>query len=305
MRSNLQPAVWQRCLSLLLPLLLFALVGCQSPRTASSESPSGSSSVESDKESSTAQEAAKETDAPAAQPEGKETKDTPKPIAPALKPGQYCYQLSDKIQDIQARFTVAASDQVTGDVQGTIHNDKAGYFTSYRSKLDGTIDGSNLNLDVATWIEYDQQNAQETWRVSPNQLKTDRDTLTHKSCEGINPTFQSKSGLEAKDLIEGANRVKRQEVFFDAGKRSTTVSDAVVRGDRDLYVLNARGGQSMNLAITSVENNAVFDVVDPSGIILGTELTKENIPLPHTGAYQIIVGGTRGNAAYDLAIAIN
>ncbi|MGB3298287.1 MAG: hypothetical protein WBA76_08445 [Phormidesmis sp.] len=298
MRSRLQSTVWQRYLSL---LLLFALVSCQSSRTAGSDN----SSVESDKGSPTAQKTAKAPADQTAQTAGKETKDTPKPIAPALKPGQYCYQLSDKIQDIQTRLTVAASDQVTGNVQGTIHNDKAGYFTSYRRTVNGTIDGSNLNLDVATWIEYDQQNAQETWRVSPSELKTDRDTLANADCEAVNSAFQNESGLEAKDLTESANRVKRQEVFFDAGKSSTTVSDAVVRGDRDLYTLNARGGQSMDLAITSVENNAVFDVVDPSGIILGTELTQENIRLPHTGDYQIIVGGTRGNATYDLAIAIN
>ena len=60
----------------------------------------------------------------------------------------------------------------------------------------------------------------------------------------------------------------------------------------------------MTLAITSIENNAVFDVVDPSGIILTTEATAERLSLPHTGEYQVIVGGTRGNATYSMDIAI-
>ncbi len=58
------------------------------------------------------------------------------------------------------------------------------------------------------------------------------------------------------------------------------------------------------MTFTSLENNTVFDVVAPSGIILGTEQSKQSILLSDTGEYQIIVGGTRSNATYDLAIAI-
>ncbi|MEL7356158.1 MAG: hypothetical protein AAFN40_06320 [Cyanobacteria bacterium J06560_6] len=98
--------------------------------------------------------------------------------------------------------------------------------------------------------------------------------------------------------------MKTQQVSFAPGESGTVVSDAVVRGDRNVYVLIAQGGQQMDLSMMSLEDNAVFDVVDPSGFILGTELTQEKIPLPYTGEYQVIVGGTRGNASYDLAIAI-
>ena len=69
--------------------------------------------------------------------------------------------------------------------------------------------------------------------------------------------------------------------------------------------LIARSGQTMALSISSLEDNAVFDLIDPSGTILGSELKNEKISLPSTGDYQIIVGGTRGNANYDLAIAID
>ena len=295
MRSTLRPDAWKRYLPL---LLLSALVSCHSsPETSSNGLPADAL-----KDSQAAkEEAQKEAPKPVAKID---TKDKPKPIAPALKPGQYCYQSSDRVEDVQARLTVAPNDQVTGNVQGTIHNESASYYSSYRKTINGTIDGSNLNLDVATWIEYDQQNAQATWRVSPDQLSADQDTLISKSCDRVNKAFQDENGLEAKDLTEGANRVKTAAVYFDAGKSSTTVTGSVVRGDRDLYTLTARGGQSMALSITSLENNAAFDVVDPSGIILGTGLTKEKIFLPHTGDYQIIVGGTRGNASYDLAIAI-
>ncbi len=232
------------------------------------------------------------------------SRNTPKQIAAALQPGQYCYQFSNDIENIDIRIRLDSADRVSGNQVGVIHDEKAAYYTSYRSDLNGTIDGSNLNLDIATWIEYDQQNQQETWKVSPTELRTKANKLTKADCEIVNKSFQSENGLEAKDLTEIANQVTTQAVFFEAGKSSTTVSHTVVRGDRDRYLITAQGGQQMDLSITSRENNAVFDVIAPSGIILGTEQSKQRLFLPDTGEYEIIVGGTRGNATYDLAIAI-
>jgi len=231
-------------------------------------------------------------------------KETPQPIFPALQPGDYCYVSKTENETTHVRLAIAASDRVTGDLQGSIHNQKAGYYTSYRQALDGTIDGSNLNLDVATWIEYDRQNSQEVWRVSDNGLKVQDTALTKETCAVVDKVFQNEDGLEASDLTDKAESVRTQDVYFDPGKSSTTVSNSVVRTNRDVYVLSAQGGQKMTLSIRSIEDNAVFDVVTPSGIILGNELTKETFVLPHTGEYQVIVGGTQENATYDLEIGI-
>lgn len=234
----------------------------------------------------------------------KDKKDTPEPVFPALQPGDYCYGTETENETIYVRLAIDSADRVTGDLQGSVHNEKAGYYTSYRQSLDGTIDGSNLNLDVATWIEYDRQNSQETWKVSDRDLQAADNTLSKESCAVVNKVFQNEDGLEASDLTSDANRIKTEEVYFDAGKSSTTVSSAVVRGDRDVYVLSAQGGQQMYLTITSLEDNAEFDVVSPSGVILGTNATDDKFFLPNTGEYQVIVGGTRGNATYDLVIGI-
>lgn len=242
-----------------------------------------------------------ESDKPSETPQ----KDTPTPITPILQPGTYCYQSLDEIEDIQVRLSVDSADRVTGDVQGTIHNKANAYYTSYRQLVDGTIDGSNLNVDVTTWIEYDKQNTQQTWRVNSTALEIEKDTLSLANCDKVNAVFQNENGLEAKDLTAAADNVRTQTVYFSAGESGTTLSNAVVRGDRDVYLLTAQGGQVMTLNITALEDNAVFDVVDPSGMILATEQTELDLLLPHTGEYQIIVGGTRGNASYDLAIAID
>ncbi|MEL6262729.1 MAG: hypothetical protein AAFR12_16850 [Cyanobacteria bacterium J06626_6] len=289
-------------------LLLAALASCQPPiqQTTSPEDTATSSedsTAPSDTNNSSEEAISPSPDANDSTKKSPE-KPTSQPIFPALDPGKYCYATSTETETIHVRFTVDPSDRVIGNAQGTIHNDAESYYTSYRQNLDGTIDGSNLNLDIATWIEYDRQNQQETWKVSDKELILTGDTLTKESCKIVDKTFQNENGIEASDLTSSANRVKTEQVFFDPGKSSTTLSNAVVRGDRDLYILTAQGGQLMTLAISSIEDNAVFDIVDPSGLILGTELTQEKIRLPHTGDVQIIVGGTRGNATYDLEVAI-
>lgn len=294
----------KRSLSL---LLVFALAGCKPlPQNTTVDPAPETTEAESDasSEDSTATGSKKTPDDSAITPSEEQPKDTPKPVFPVLEAGTYCYDFDDDSKGIQARITIDPNDRVIGDIQGVIHDDVNAYYTSYRQAVDGTIDGSNLNVDVVTWIEYDKQNQQETWQVSSTELKMDRDSLSKASCEQINKAFQSKNGLEAKDLTANANNVRSQEVFFPAGESGTTVSNAVVRGDRDVYTLIAQGGQTMTLSITSLENNAVFDVVAPSGVILGTELTEEVTLLPDTGTYEIIVGGTRGNASYNLAITI-
>ena len=60
----------------------------------------------------------------------------------------------------------------------------------------------------------------------------------------------------------------------------------------------------MNLTITSLEDNAVFDVYGPNEVELAGEATSVSISLPSDGMYTIIVGGTRGNASYDLTVEI-
>ncbi len=47
---------------------------------------------------------------------------------------------------------------------------------------------------------------------------------------------------------------------FDKDKISTVVSNSVIRGERDKYYFNAQPGQWTSIAITSIENNAVFQL---------------------------------------------
>lgn len=102
----------------------------------------------------------------------------------------------------------------------------------------------------------------------------------------------------------------KKRVRFARGKNSTTLNGSVIRGDRDTYLLGAREGQTMTVRITSLEDNAVFQIYTPGGKATlegageGEDATEWTGEIPATGDYVIIVGGTRGNATYKLTVKI-
>lgn len=102
----------------------------------------------------------------------------------------------------------------------------------------------------------------------------------------------------------------KKKVRFAKGTSSATIKGAVVRGDRDRYYVGARAGQTMTVKITSLENNAVFQIYFAGeqeslpGAGDGDDAMKWSGELPADNEYVIVVGGTRGNATYSLTISI-
>jgi hypothetical protein len=101
------------------------------------------------------------------------------------------------------------------------------------------------------------------------------------------------------------------ELAFASGKSYAVASNAVVRGDRDYYSFGASGGQQITLAITSLEDNAVFQLWYKAGADwLPVDMPPDSrawygeLPDSDGGRYRIEVGGTRGNATYDLFVGI-
>jgi hypothetical protein len=108
-------------------------------------------------------------------------------------------------------------------------------------------------------------------------------------------------------LAAGAQSDRTRRVRFARGRTTTVIKDAVVRGTRDRYILGARAGQTLIVHLTSLENNAVFDVYAPGGkrVLDGAQETTDwTGELPRSGDYVIEVGGTRGNASYTLEVTI-
>lgn len=97
---------------------------------------------------------------------------------------------------------------------------------------------------------------------------------------------------------------ERGEIRFASGASSGSVRQTVVRGDRDLYRLDASAGQFMEVQLTSTDDTAVFALQSPSGLILTREAPDLRTLLPETGSYRFCVGGTAGNATYTLNVFI-
>jgi hypothetical protein len=220
-----------------------------------------------------------------------------------VAPGRYCYGIEADTQEGVLRLTVAADQSITGDSSVTIQAPEEGYYSSYAQKLSGQLQGNQAAVDITTWIEYDVQESQEVWTITPETVQAERSAFNAIDCAVAQERFAGPDGLEAADLLEGAT-VREQRVQFDPGTTGATVEDAVVQGERTVYQVRAEGGQQMVLLLVSPEDNAVLDVISPSGLVLARESTREDLILPQTGDYQIVVGGTRGNATYKLRIDI-
>ncbi|MEZ5426778.1 MAG: hypothetical protein R2747_10960 [Pyrinomonadaceae bacterium] len=100
-----------------------------------------------------------------------------------------------------------------------------------------------------------------------------------------------------------------KRIRFAKGKYSATVSNSVIRGDRDTYIVGAKKGQKMTVKITALEDNAAFTILTPKEDYLENageydDQTNWSGTLPDSGDYRIEVGGTRGNATYKLTVTI-
>ena len=114
-------------------------------------------------------------------------------------------------------------------------------------------------------------------------------------------------------LVQAQGAAARDfDLAFVPGKSYAVVSNSVIRGDRDHYYFGARPGQFISVAITSLEDNAVVEVWYrqagewlPADVPPDTRTLYGALPPPPGGQYRITVGGTRGNATYDLFVGIS
>lgn len=102
--------------------------------------------------------------------------------------------------------------------------------------------------------------------------------------------------------------IETQSVQFLPGDSWAMIEGGVLQGERgQFYELTASTDQAMLITIESLEDNAVYDVISPSGNILLQEKTGEStamIVLPEDGEYLIWTGSSRGNSSYTLTVDI-
>ena len=165
----------------------------------------------------------------------------------------------------------------------------------------GQDSGNTTNTETIAPVETTSQNHQETQIAQPSSPETEASETPVSISE---PSEIASNQTDDSAIYNDNPGNRRIRIKFDRGTSSKTVKDAVVRGTRDIYLLGANKGQQMNLNITSLEDNAVFDVISPNGQILEQEAKNWSGELPQKGDYQVVVGGTRGNATYELTTEI-
>jgi hypothetical protein len=227
------------------------------------------------------------------------SKPTPDPAT--LAAGVYCYVSKTPTLDAKAKLTLDANSNVTGTLQGVIHNKAMGYYSSYHQTLLGVRKGNQVKMAIATDIENDHQKSNETWTMTSQTLMTGRDSLAFVDCRRLN---QLANTTDSAASSPSAAPTSTEAIQFASGASSATLKGGVVRGERKTYRLNAGKNQTMTLNITSLENNAVFDLIAPNGTTLKREATSHTQTLASTGDYQIVIGGTRGNTSYNLTVEV-
>ena len=221
-----------------------------------------------------------------------------------LVPDRYCYVLNNGLLATYLRLTLDDENQVTGDARSSVQNEDATYSTTYAQSFSGVLAKDKAVVDLTTWIEADVQTSRDSWTITEDTLQTENNILNLTDCEDVDAAFQDHNGLEAKDLLDGANNINTQQIELQPDQRYANVNSSVVRGDRNVYLLDATSGQQMSLTIQTPDDSAAFDVISPSGYILAFSAINETVLLPHTGEYKVVVGGTQGDVAYDLAIGM-
>lgn len=101
-----------------------------------------------------------------------------------------------------------------------------------------------------------------------------------------------------------------KRITFQKGSSSSVLEGSIVRGDQDTYLIGAKAKQTMTIFIGSLEDNAVFTIIDKTtgkalkGTEEGSDTKRWTGALPSTGDYKITVAATRGNAEYIMKVEI-
>lgn len=140
---------------------------------------------------------------------------------------------------------------------------------------------------------------------------TDGDTASFELSIEIPPADDSGEVAGEPFIVEGIDLTGYvdptgvEEIKFERGAFSGTVSSAVVRAEHEIFIFETSDTVTAFLTITSLEDNAVFEIISPSNEVLAREVTFSTWDIDEAGIYAVIVSGTRGNATFDLTLELS
>jgi len=216
--------------------------------------------------------------------------------AASLAPGTYCFQAKTETLVANLRLVLAADDAVTGHGSGIIQHEQGDFYTVYDKTLSGRLDQSQLLLTVTTTIESDIQQVRDVWEMTPTALISPRQHYQRIPCA-------EQTALEGVIPRASISEAMATAITFAPGVSVTTVEDQVAMVGQDIYRLDGNAGQRMVLDLTSLNNNAVFDVLSPEGNLLTHGAVVADLPLAANGPYYVIVSSEHGESNYRLTVS--
>jgi len=154
-------------------------------------------------------------------------------------------------------------------------------------------------MQITSWIEYDVQRKAELWTISAERFKSPDGSYNAVPCEGEAVVAH---GLELLGFDSAT--LHTRTVALEPGT-SLTLTNSVILGGRDRYLIDLECGGRLVLVLTSREGNAALDIIAPSGPLLVRESAGEGLVLlEHAGEHQLIVGGIRRNATHELVATL-
>jgi hypothetical protein len=134
----------------------------------------------------------------------------------------------------------------------------------------------------------------------------------HNSAGTVYREFYSYNGKQYTNshstfvnLETGESKPSERKIQFKRGSSAETVAGKVTLGFPDTWVLRARAGQTLTLALTGPQNDLSYFVTTPKyGSLVTRSGGKWRGVLPEDGEYRIVVQADKARA-YKLTVDIN
>jgi hypothetical protein len=137
------------------------------------------------------------------------------PAAPSLghsgPPSRHCFEAAGESFAGTVSLWMASDGRVAGESDAVIHDEEAGYFTSYRQAFVGAAVGDRLELEVVTRIELDRQVTRESWTLHPGHLDTGRSRFELAPCGPAHEPWAVEEVLERVVTAAGLLTIGRQD----------------------------------------------------------------------------------------------
>lgn len=135
---------------------------------------------------------------------------------------------------------------------------------------------------------------------------------TRESTAAVVRTYYKFDGHEylefRSDLLNvetGVRKPAQRRVRFGRGRSSATVRGAASLGFPDMYLIDARAGQTMAVRLEAARKAITFSVMGPAGSgLLSGNVRDWGGALREQGDYHVIVSAAEGAGAYVLHISI-